>query len=476
MVRFQMTGSFNRREALAGGAALLLVCAGLLIQSPIPAASEPSASFRLAAFSAEVTPPLGHALMAGGIAPASEIIDPLFCKGVVLIGDESPVVIAAIDWCELRNDAYDLWRDSLAAAAGTDRKRILFSCIHQHDAPIADLAAQRLLDEVGLDKALCDVEFHLAAVEKTAAALKESLTQTVPITHYGVGQAEVEQVASNRRVVMPGGKPSFPRNSATADPEIRAADVGTIDPFLKTLSFWNGEEPVAALSFYAVHPMSYYGKGGVTYDFVGMARENRQAETPTTFQMYLSGCSGDVTAGKYNDGSPDNRAVLADRVHAAMTAAWEATERHPLERVQFRSVDLVLSPRATGGFTEEAMLERLRDSEHTTFQRILAAMGLSWRKRMIEDQQPIDLPVLDFGEALYLLMPAESFVQYQLEAQKMRPDRFVVTAGYGECGPGYIPSFEATKEGFIEAHTWCWVAPGSDARMLEAMQAALAGD
>lgn len=468
---------FSRmREALARGAVLLLVCAALLTQSPIPAESEASPSFRLSSFSAEVTPPLGHALMAGGIAPASEIIDPLVCKGVILIGDESPVVIAAIDWCELRNDAYDLWRDSLAAAAGTDRKRILLSCIHQHDTPIADLTAQRLLDEVGLEKALCDVEFHQAAVEKTAAALKQSLTQTVPITHYGVGQAEVEQVASNRRVVMPGGKPSFPRNSATADPDIRAADVGTIDPFLKTLSFWNGEEAVAALSFYAVHPMSYYGKGGVTYDFVGMARENRQAETPSTFQMYLSGCSGDVTAGKYNDGSPDNRAVLADRIHEGMVAAWEATEKHPLENIEFRSVDLVLSPRATGGFTEEAMLERLRDPEHTTFQRILAAMGISWRKRMIEDQQPIDLPVLDFGEALYLLMPAESFVQYQLEAQKMRPDRFVVTAGYGECGPGYIPSFEATKEGFIEAHTWCWVAPGSDARMLEAMQAALAGE
>lgn len=476
MLRFRVIKSPTQGEAFAKRHAFIVACMASLIFFPNLVAAEGDAAFRLSTFSAEVTPPLGHALMAGGIAPASEIIDPLSCKGVVLIGDESPVVIAAIDWCELRNDAYDLWRDSLAAAAGTDRKRILLSCIHQHDTPIADLTAQRLLDGVGLEKALCDVEFHQAAVEKTAAALKESLAASVPITHYGVGQAEVRQVASNRRVVMPGGKPSFPRNSATADPEIRAADVGTIDPFLKTLSFWNGEEAVAALSFYAVHPMSYYGKGGVTYDFVGMARENRQAETPTTFQMYLSGCSGDVTAGKYNDGSPDNRAVLADRIHEGMVAAWEATEKHPLEKVEFRSVELVLAPRATGGFTKEAMLERLADKEHTTFQRIMAAMGLSWRMRMIEDQLPVDLPVLDFGHALYLLMPAESFVQYQLEAQRLRPDRFVVTAGYGECGPGYIPSFEATKEGFIEAHTWCWVAPGSDARMLEAMQAALTGE
>ncbi len=431
--------------------------------------------FRLARFQADVTAPIGHALMGGGIAAASEIIDPLYCKGVVLLGPDPPTVIASIDWCEIRNDAYDRWREALAAAAGTSRERVLFSSIHQHDTPIADLEAQKLLYEAGLEHSLCDAAFHETCVLKVAKALSESLLTSVPISHYGFGQAEVEQVASNRRVLLPGGKVGFPRNSATADPEIRAADVGTIDPFLKVLSFWNGEQPVAGLSAYAVHPMSFYGKGGITYDFVGMAREKLQKETPDTFQIYLSGCSGDVTAGKYNDGSPDNRPILADRVYQAMKKAWEATEKHPLEDVDFRSVEMFLPPRASQGFTIEAMEERLKDPEQTSFNRNLAAMGLSWRKR-VDSGQPIDVPVIDFGKAQYLLMPAESFVQYQLEAQKIRPDYFVMVAGYGECGPGYIPSFQATGEGFIDTHTWCWVAPGSDKPMIETLRKALLGD
>ena len=73
---------------------------------------------------------------------------------------------------------------------------------------------------------------------------------------------------------------------------------------LKTLCFWNGDTPLCALSAYATHPMSFYGKGGVSADFVGMARKRRQADTPKVFQMYASGCSGNVTAGKYNDGDP----------------------------------------------------------------------------------------------------------------------------------------------------------------------------
>ena len=48
--------------------------------------------------------------------------------------------------------------------------------------------------------------------------------------------------------------------------------------------------------------MSYYGKGGVSADFLGLARKRRQADDPKVFQIYASGCSGNVTAGKYNDG------------------------------------------------------------------------------------------------------------------------------------------------------------------------------
>ena len=80
--------------------------------------------------------------------------------------------------------------------------------------------------------------------------------------------------------------------SATRDAKVRDAEEGTIDPVLKTLSFWNDDTPLCALSTYATHPMSYYGKGGVSADFVGLARKRRQADTPKVFQMYASGAAG----------------------------------------------------------------------------------------------------------------------------------------------------------------------------------------
>lgn len=427
------------------------------------------AGFRLAIFSADVTVPPGHPLMAGGIKPAEKIADPLFARGWVLLGAEKPLVLVAVDWCEIRNAAYDRWRRALAEAAGTDPARVLLTSVHVHDAPVADLDAETVLRARGAAGSVCDREFHETAVRRVAAALKDSLKSPRGVTHLGLGQAKVEQVASNRRYVLPDSAVRFDRTSRTKNPEARSAAEGTIDPWLKTLSFWDGPEPLAAVHAYAVHPMSYYGNGEVSADFVGLARSWMQTNLPGVFQIYVSGCSGNVTAGKYNDGSPENRPVLARRVYRAMQASWADTKRHPLERALFRAVPLRLEPRDSPGFTVAELEKRLAEDPRP-FGQCLAALGLSWRKRCAAGQ-PIDVPMVDFGPAQLLLLPAESYVEFQLFAQESRRGAFVMVMGYGECAPGYIPIERAWEENDANLADWCWVAPGAEARLKRAIEA-----
>ncbi len=466
-------GALTRREVLAP---LLLGLTGGPRKAGAPA-------YQLAPFSTEVTPPLGHPLMGGGIAPAQRVDDPLFASGFVLLGSEKPIVLAAVDWCEIRNDAYERWRTELARAAGTDAERVLVTSVHQHDAPIADLEAQRLLDAHKAAGRICDLEFHERTVQRVARDVREASRKARPLTHIGVGQAKVQNVASNRRYVGAEGKPAFDRTSATRDANVRDQPEGAVDPWLKTLSFWSGDRlgeglgdgPVLALSCYATHPMSYYGKGGVSSDFVGLARRKRQAEEPNTVQVYASGCSGNVTAGKYNDGSPDNRAVLADRIAQAMALAWKETKRRPLGQVAFRTTPIALPPRNDAGFTPDDLQQRLR-TDRRPFGQCLAALGLSWRKRR-DAGRFIDLPVVDFGVAQLLLLPGESYVEYQLYAQsiaaKLRPDSLLMTMGYGECAPGYIPIEQAWQENDSNLRDWCWVAPGAERVMKGAIEHAL---
>ncbi len=80
---------------------------------------------------------------------------------------------------------------------------------------------------------------------------------------------------------------------------------------------------------------------------------------------------------------------------------------------------------------------------------------------------------MDFGPAQFLLLPGESYVEFQLHAQKLRADSFVMVAGYGECAPGYIPIERAWAERDGNLSDWCWVAQGSEAPMKAAIEAAL---
>lgn len=453
----------TRRDALAAMTALAGASYGRAEESKLT----------LATFETEVTIPLGHPCMGGGIAPAKEVVDPLFAHGFVLQGAGKPVVFVALDWCEIRNGAYDQFRAAVAKAVGTDAVRVMLCALHQHDAPIFDVEAQQLLEKVKAKGAICDLAFFEKAVGRVADAAKASLKSAKPVTHIGTGEAKVDKVASNRRYADESGVLRFNRTSASRDAKIRAADEGTIDPLLKALSFWNGDTPLCALSAYATHPMSFYGRGGVTADFVGLARKRRQADTPGAMQIYASGCSGNVTAGKHNDGDPGNRQVLADRIYTGMKAAWGATKKTAVKDVSFRSVPLTLVARTSEGFSEEALTKRLKD-DPKPFGQCLAALGLSWKKRC-DAGKPIDVPVLDFGGACITLLPAESYVEFQLAAQKARPDGFVLVAGYGECGPGYIPIERAWKENDGNLADWCWIDPGSEKRMTDVIEKALKG-
>lgn len=449
-------------------ASFVLLC---LLPLSVVAQDNKPAPFQIATFELDITCPLGHPLIAGLRQPAKEIVDPLQARGMVFVGAGDPIVICSIDWCEIRNSAYDRWRDALAKAAGTKRERVLVCCLHQHDAPLSDLRAEEMLTKVGLGGEMFDVKYHERCVTRVAAALKRSLKSPQPITHLGLGQAKIEKIASNRRVVCEDGSVTYSRSSASGGNVLyRDAPVGEIDPMLKTISFWNGDRAIAGLSMYATHPMSFYGRGGVTWDFVGMARDLRQRDDPKVFQMFVVGCSGDVTAGKFNDGNARNRPILAQRLYQGMKQAWKAAKKQPVKKLAFRNskLDLPFSTRAQHG--EKAMKKVLEDEKAPKSKRILAAMGLASLER-VKSGQKIDVPCLDFGNAQVVLLPGEVFVGYQLLAQKLKPDSFVMTIGYGECWPGYVPMTQGFKDKF--ADVWYWVDPGSDQRIEKVLRQVL---
>src|SRR4051794_20515626 len=215
---------------------------------------------KVGTFAVDASPPVGSPL---AYDPTKEVVHPLSCRGVVLVGEGRPVVLCAVDWIGIGNDGQAEFRKALAEAAGTGPGRVAVHALHQHDAPACDFTTARLMAEHGADPAaVLDVPFARRVIARAADAVRRATAEARPVTHLGLGAAEVEQVASNRRILGPDGKVRATRWTACNDPELRALPAGTVDPVLRMISFWGGERPIAALTYFATHPQSYYRTGG----------------------------------------------------------------------------------------------------------------------------------------------------------------------------------------------------------------------
>ncbi len=402
----------------------------------------------LAPFRFDVTPPAGHSLCGGWIKPVVDVDDPLEAIGFVLLGAGRPIVLCAVDWTGLLNEAHVEWRRALAEAAGTTPERVAVQCVHQHNAPFACLDAERLVLEQGDLPHIVEQDFFRRCLERASAAVEEGLKKARPVTHVAHGQAKVEKVASNRRVFRDDdGRVKAMRGSSCGDEALRALPEGLIDPWLKTVAFYDRDTKIAACHYYATHPMSYYGDGRVSSDFTGLARKQRQKDEPDCLHIYFTGCAGNIAAGKYNDGSKEMRPVLTERVYDGIVRSEQSLRPVEIERVEWRTADVLPPPRST--LDAKSLAEQIANKSGPVVSRNRPSFMLSWLRR-VERKIPIVLSSLHVNEASLLHLPAECFVQYQLRAQKQQPSRFVATAAYGDGGPWYIPIAEEYPNGGYE--------------------------
>jgi hypothetical protein len=424
-------------------------------------------NLHLATFGFDVTPPKGHSLCGGWIKPAVEIYDSLEAVGLVLLGAGEPIVICAVDWTGLLNEAHLEWRQALADAAGTTPDRVAVQCLHQHNAPMACLEAERIVLAQGDLPHIVELDYFCRCLDRGRNAVAQAIKQARPVSHFAHGQAKVEQVASNRRVFRDeSGRVKAQRRSFCEDEQLRALSEGLVDPWLKTVAFYDTQTKIAACHYYATHPISFYGDGRVSSDFVGLARKSRQQEEPDCLHLYFTGCAGNINAGKYNNGSRAMCSVLADRVYQGIVQSEQDMQPVEIERLGWRSIEILPPLRNT--LSANALEKQISNKSGTVLSRNSRAFMLSWLRRL-EQQIPLVLSSLHINDVCSLHLPAECFIQYQLRAQQMRPSGFVATAAYGDGGPWYIPVHEEYSHGGYEV-SMAFCGRGIDSLLTSGMQ------
>ncbi len=90
----------------------------------------------------------------------------------------------------------------------------------------------------------------------------------------------------------------------------------------------------------------------------------------------------------------------------------------------------------------------MNNKQGSTASRSRPAYEIALKQR--SPDKPIVLSALHLGPVVLLHLPGECFVEYQLRAQSLAPDRFVAVAAYGDGGPWYVPVKEEYPHGGYE--------------------------
>ena len=394
---------------------IFLISIGVLCSAYYPIIANESDTEKkvgIAVFDVNATPPVDTQLTYEQMEYSDDLS--LRARGIVILGNDLPIVLCAIDWIGISNESQDAFKVAIAEAAGTIPNNVAIHTVHQHDAPISDFTAEKLLKEKNIPLGSFDGTFDRKVIADLQIAIRKCLKDTNEVTAIGLGSAYVEKVASNRRIYKKNGRVVTMRGSSSKDSLLRSMPEGLIDPEISLISFWNGEKPLAVLSFYATHPQSYYLTQKANPDFPGIARYMRQLAVPDALHVHFNGAGGNIAAGKYNDGSHENRLTLATRLADGMKRAWENTKKQDI------------TAKDLGWYTENLFLpynDNVQEIEKTMLEendRFLANnMGkLGWYKRRNQGKG-IEIACLRINDARVLFMPGELFVENQLAAKKM---------------------------------------------------------
>lgn len=423
------------RVAFASAAVALLLTVGGVDAAPL----------RVAAFACDATPPLGEPML--WMNPLQKVVTPLLAKGIVLEEGTNRYLLCVFDWCLIGNESNLNFRRALAEAVGTSESRVSVHTVHQHAAPYSDEGAHRLLDAAPQPTTHLSSNYLAQLRSQLAKAASSAMSRLEVCDQIGTGEAKVDRVGSQRRLHDESGKLYLRFSTGALQKKLAEAPEGDIDPMLKTITFAHGGKPIVRLHFYASHPQTFCCDGRASADFVGEAREELEKAEGVP-QIYFTGCAGDVTVGKYNDGSAEAYAGLKERFSSALKAAVAGTKFTKTKSVGWQSGVMRFPLRDEKPKVVAESQAWLNDVKQNEINRVFkGAMRLAYVERL---ERPIELSALQLGDVWLVCLPGEPMVAFQRFTQGLRPKDFVAVAGYADAGPSYICTDAAIAEGGYE--------------------------
>jgi hypothetical protein len=449
---------------------------------------------------------VGWHFRAAGDNISRYVHDDLYVKALALQGNGGAWALLATDLVGVDALATAQIREGITRQVGLPADAILVTATHCHSGPAvcpvasATSPEQRASTVVQADGSLSrayggtssvaptayyightDPDWKEWFVEQAIAAAVEAHAALRPV-ELAVGSAEVQDMASSRRVLLSDGSWADPRRDPVPDAHVVSRT--TIDPFVRVMALRESESkaPLAAVLNYGSHPWIFSTPGysaelaGATADRVAARWNHPGSESPVV--LYTSGPQGDVTLIWNIDIERVWKTSPSESLEQSLARREGAFDRE-LARMGDQLADVVMSViRGMDGW---------RDSDSVTARRSQVTLPLKpgyerpseikvapWQEGAPDTVHLTEVQALRVGETAILGLPGEPFTSLGTAIRSQSPiHQLLIAALANEFGAfGYIADREAYGLGGYEL-THTPTAPGAGEALVEAAVALL---
>ena len=444
-----MSGTPSRRRFLRS-TTTALAAGWLATDTDAARCEEPAADgkrLRAGAAAVDITPEHFPVIVNGGVSEglATEAVDRLHARGLVLDDGTTRLAIAVVDSCVIPRALLDKAKELARASTGIPVDRMLISATHTHSAPAV---AAALGSDVQADYAEWLPGRIARAIELANANLAPARIG------WGVGQDPKNVFC--RRYLMKPGTALTNRFGGTKDDRAQMNPgylnpnaierTGPVDTDVSVLSVQTPDgRPLALLANYSTH---YAGSPAISADYFGVFCEKigqligAEGREPAFVGLMSNGTSGDANCCDF-----DHAARKFDRFTVAEDVARAAYEAYQTIRY-YDWTPLVMHERIVTLGVRMPSPEEVAEAKEflTTFE---GRKPRNWtevyaRETVLLDQMPptreLKLQAIRIGELGITGIPAEVFGITGLTIKRKSPLRPTFNIELANGWDGYIPT------------------------------------
>jgi len=452
--------------------------------------SDTSVGLQAGAAHVDITPPAGVHLT-GSIAehrPAKLVWDPLYARAVVLQHGAVSVCILTLDVTLLTEAYTSRIRQAAAKKFGLNPDAVMVAATQTHSAP--SLGRVMLDDDFPPLPDGCDwlgggeQAYSTWAADRAVQAIGEAVDNLHPV-QMGAGRGIEGRLAFNRRAVMRNGRvgmpgPAFPKPLGPTD--ILYIE-GPIDPELGMVCL--RDETMRApiiIANYTCHPVHVFPRPIVSADWPGALANALTHDQPGARALVLNGACGDINPWPpfdpdYVEDYKAMGAMLARMAHKVIETLEFAPEGRLAYKVRRIPIPLREVPAEELSWARSILGEsfepKWRDEAHTAVDTDWMTAASIYSVYLMHQRSPVldyEVQVLRVGDAAFVGLPGEPFVECGLQIKLASPAR---QTGIVHCTSqyvGYIPTRQALEKSGHEVDTryWAKLAPEAFDMIVEA--------